>query len=694
MGYRIEFKAPGGSWQVMRDLPAEPGNSHAVAVEVADAGEGLYRVIIRLPSGEQVLESGGGAAVLSLPSAWLGNGFNPDFLFSMGEPFRDTVRIRVSLGDMETVSATYSVDGVVIGQSTSGFTKPLNWDTTKISDGEHVLSAVIRVKTGEAISFSKPVTVDSKSLQVALKVYGDSGVALVKAQGSAEVGIRRMTLLVDGERHSDVLTAPNGCWASTARGEYCDELDGFLWDIDSRNLSAGKHELMIRGEDNAGLIREKTLNWTMNNPPELTLTQQQSTVLNPGTITFQGSFSDDGPGARLTVRVGVDTIFETTQSPFIFNLDTMGRTDGDYRGEVRVWDAAGRSTIKTFAFTRYSGEVALMKRLDPGTAVVSVLQGQILLRGADKSYSLLDSSTLAVRPVSAGNGITVQAASQPEPGRLLLTGVDSDGVARLYLWDGSVRNLSALSGCDPVSARGITTPVLSGMHAAWGAGSARYCYLNLDSGVSRQVTPPSGSSFVDGALSLAPDGVRIFLRQNKGVSLMDILMYDVTTDNLQALTTDGRQKEKLAADGAHVAWVSRNAAYGTSLIRAPVTSPFSQTLVDNFTSDMNSHGLIAERGGTLLWSWFISDSLGERDGYGAMTPESKLNHGCTGCSTVLMGEQGVYYLKSGSFMRWHPGSVAERLLSMTVYNAPAIDEPGGAVYRIMGGTELYRFPLP
>lgn len=163
---------------------------------------------------------------------------------STGAIVAGTVNIGVNASDnIAVTSVNVSVDGILLGTAQTGPCAFL-WDTFTVSDGAHVLTAVVADAAGNSSSTSVAITVRNNgdttapAVNIASPAEGSSAGTNVSVlvSTSDDVGVVRVELYVDG-----LLTASSSSAPFTTK-----------WN--TRKAASGAHSLQCRAYDGAGNV--------------------------------------------------------------------------------------------------------------------------------------------------------------------------------------------------------------------------------------------------------------------------------------------------------------------------------------------------------------------------------------------------------------------------------------------------------
>ncbi|NNF66115.1 MAG: hypothetical protein HKM98_01250 [Gammaproteobacteria bacterium] len=328
---------------INRIAPGDPDNSYLVQKLIGTAAVGA-----QMPLGQPPLDADTIAAIRDWITA--GAPLQP------GDPMPATdveppaininavpasvsgiIEINFSATDNVGVAAVrFYVDGLLVATSdTAPFT--INWNTSDIPDGPHVLSAEAEDASGNiGISPFIEVIVDNAagdvaSPQVAILPPPNpaSGTVTVSVQASDNVAVSSVELLVDGVMLGIRTLPPYQ----------------FQWDTTA--YTDGLHALDARATDSSGNVgMAMTLSVTVDNtlPPDTT--PPVVAIITPaspltGVVSFEADASDDTAVAAVSFYVADVLIASVAAAPYVVNWDSTTVADGTYLLRAEALDGAG-----------------------------------------------------------------------------------------------------------------------------------------------------------------------------------------------------------------------------------------------------------------------------------------------------------------------------------------------------------------
>jgi len=255
-------------------------------------------------------------------------------------------------------SIQYTLDGVSLGDVTA---TPfgMNWDSTAVQSGPHVLVAAARDAAGNQSETSVTITVTNDTTAPTVTVTSPvagatvSGVVALGAAASDDVGVVGVQFTLDGVNIGAEQTAPPYVvtWNSATAGN-------------------GPHVIAAVARDAAGHSRTSaSIAVTVANdvtPPNVAITNPLGQTPVTGTITFAATASDNVGVAGLQWTIdGVNLGGELT-APYRLMWNSLNITNGAHVITVIARDAAGN--------TRTSAAVTINVENDtiaPNVAVTS-----------------------------------------------------------------------------------------------------------------------------------------------------------------------------------------------------------------------------------------------------------------------------------------------------------------------------------
>ncbi|MGC8638922.1 MAG: Ig-like domain-containing protein [Isosphaeraceae bacterium] len=161
-----------------------------------------------------------------------------------GATVKGVVGLAVNATSGQPRVVRYYADGALIGTSTKA-PFAVNWNTRKVKDGTHMLTAVASNSAGSTAQANIQILiknfVDRKKPVVSISKPRNntkfrSGLIVIAGRASDNVALANVTLFIDNKL---VSVLPNGI---------------FTWSQDVTSLSKGKHKIRIRALDTSGNV--------------------------------------------------------------------------------------------------------------------------------------------------------------------------------------------------------------------------------------------------------------------------------------------------------------------------------------------------------------------------------------------------------------------------------------------------------
>jgi len=670
-GFRIEMRAAGGSWQSVESLPATAGTGSAHQWRRVLDRSRNYRVIA-LKNGYSVpLETATGQSEFAID---LANGLSV-FIFDP-EPLSGTKLVgATTFAGIQSI--TYYVDGDEFATGAAARNFSVDWNTTNVPDGRHLLEARAAMSSGVIFEAEQSVRTDNSNLAAALTAaYAPASSSEVRltSTATADVGIESVQFLVNDTLVQTVTTGTNNQYVHT---------------LSTAGLPAGTSTFKAIARDNDGNTVEATRQLRIDNPPALSVDSPFEGT-NEWDLQVTGTFTDDRPGATLSVTVGNTNILQTsTPGAFSSRQSLAALGPGEHTLTFRVLDADGHQTVRHKNIVLQHEDAYTTLIGNGATSIVGVGDGAMLWENRDIGLLYRDSFGMTTAfPVPIGlsqfsawgldSSYVVVSATGPAP--------STD--THIYLFgSGATLNVSQPTG-ETVN----YSPVLRFPWLAWTSGSgatAQHQLYNIQTQERISVPLPAGTISLGGIaydLANTPAGAQLFfwaLTSGSGsASVSEIYRFDITTRTTHAVTTGGGLKHRyVETDNQRVAWRTH---LGNGVFRvfvAPVTNPTDITTVTSTAS------WFTLKDGQLVWT--------ESNGDG--TSVLKVDDGTT--TTVVSAEVStpnvafapasasigqITFIENGALRMWDSVR-GKRLILNTVPTQRAINEVDRVFYGL--GTE-------
>jgi thermitase len=255
-----------------------------------------------------------------------------------GAVVADAVDIQVGASDnVGVVSVSLSVDGTLLANdSTAPYA--FYWDSSKVSNGSHLLTATARDAAGNAASAQLSVTTDNPvpdtsppTVSIISPTAGAtvSGTITVQVSAGDNVGVADVTLKVDGTSLGTDSTAPYSFSWSTA------------------TVTGGPHTLTATAEDGAGNLVGTQTSVIVSNPvpdttpPTVGIISPAAGATVSGTITVQVSASDNAGVSSVILYADGGSLGADNTAPYSFSWNTAAAANGAHTLTATARDAAG-----------------------------------------------------------------------------------------------------------------------------------------------------------------------------------------------------------------------------------------------------------------------------------------------------------------------------------------------------------------
>ena len=258
----------------------------------------------------------------------------PDWTFAHGS----VPVTAVPAGGNGPYSVQLQIDGAPSGAPVTTAPYSFSWDTTKVSDGTHTLSAVVTDDDGDtATSAAVHQTVDNTppSTYLISPAAGGyfTGSLAVSAHADGAYGIANVQYQIDGDPAGTVLLTPE------TEGGY-----SYSETLDISKLTPGHHTLTEVATDAAGnSATSAPVQFTVaGGPPLVTLTLPPDWTFAHGTETVTAApTSGVGPYSLQLEIDGAPSGSPVTSAPYSFSVDTTKLADGTHTIAVGLTDSDG-----------------------------------------------------------------------------------------------------------------------------------------------------------------------------------------------------------------------------------------------------------------------------------------------------------------------------------------------------------------
>jgi hypothetical protein len=694
LGYRVEQKvesvvaAVTSSWVVVEDLPAYDGQGQKVTWKKPMTSKGEYRVLVKLPDQNKVLLTAGSAESLMV---------SPDvqasIIFSQQEPVRGDVNLSVQVTGVTPVSVKYYNDLFAVGVAKISPNFMLAWLASRETDGVHQILAQIEVSPNNYVLIQRQVQIDNPNLSLRDITLNQTLNSLrVGTQATSSAGVKKLQLFIDNQPFT-VITSPKRCEDPSC--------SPYEWNISLDQFGFGNHEIKIKAEDNSGEIAEKTTTFLKNAQPQLLLTQPIDGQIIGNTFQIAGSITDDEADPLLVISLRDLEIYRGVGKQFSTNFDMSSLPFGTYTLTFSITPKTGSIVTKTVQVNYQSLTTTVPEYvygLGEGNYIQDVNQNNILFAdGNTGNVFLYQSSTAQKKLVIEKSKVDYLQVKQVVGSRVLLLGQDIVSKQyQVYLWDnGTLKNVSEISGDNKLSGGYQEHPVMNGSWIVWSSGgSQRYHLYNVDTQENHIIAKPSDSPYIGNwnySLAVLADTVRFYTWAQTGTfgenSHFDIFQYDTKSKETTRLTNNGLLNIYPQASKTRIAWQQTPNSQGNkapySLVVASVDNPLSQQILSTVMKRF----------------WLVDNLLVWEDAIGSQT-SININDGVSQYSLpvgniyAMAGDGKVIYSKSNGTWVWQANKEPYQLFAFYI-NEPKFDDATGMLYFTTGTAHsLYRIKLP
>ena len=240
------------------------------------------------------------------------------------------------------VTVQIAVDGTTVPSTVSGSSVSASWDTTKVSDGTHTITATITDARSETATSSATVTVDNSPPATAILVPAAGSYAIgtlaAQAHASDAFGIGSVQFLIDGTPVGSALTSP-------------DTSGGYTYSstLDLSGLAGGAHTLTDIATDNAGNTTTSSgVSFTIGyGPPTVSITSPPAWSFAHKTVAVTATVTGGTPPDSVQLLVDGKASGAPQSSGYLFSWSTTGFADGGHTLSATVTDSQGRTSTSS-----------------------------------------------------------------------------------------------------------------------------------------------------------------------------------------------------------------------------------------------------------------------------------------------------------------------------------------------------------
>jgi len=487
----------------------------------------------------------------------------PAVIVDKVEPLEGSVQL--SLSGTVSGSVTWYVDLVLLGNGSSATGNGITWNTSAVSNAQHLVVARIQTGTNAFQEVRRTVTVSNSNITLTAAVSGTTGTINVDVRASSTFGITRVSATLDGGI-ATVLTSPNTCSRFCTGGN-----DVFRFSVDAATIGSGAHTMVLMANDGSGSARQLSVAVPVSNAPVITLLGPADGVFAYGSIGLAGTATSDKPGVvTVTARLGDVQFLNSNQGNFVGFFDLVGVAPGSYTLTVVATDSSGlASTLQRTIYVTSTAALAYSPRFAlPSGATLIAADGTQVLYSTSEGARVRD--LLSGNEVTLVNSGSIASATdwQLSGGRAYVQGKGSDcTMTCIYQWEtnGSITNLSSSNSAS--TNRYDMHPVSHGNYVLWcnyqAPGGGSYTLYDVTTRSYRLITPTAavgaqgvGNNSYDFAVV---SGVVhfYFWTTTAGTgttSAFDIFKWQSDTNGFTRITNDNKRNIYPKTDGERVAW--------------------------------------------------------------------------------------------------------------------------------------------
>jgi hypothetical protein len=633
-GYTVEAQSAGGAWQTLESLPA--GQATGTPYEwkrVIDAPRTFRITATRSGYSVPLVTEGGQTEILvNLASTPM------TIEVDQTPPVRGTVQLSLANAlDVHTVY--YYVDFTRVGISTTAPQFPVSWNAGDMTDGDHLIVAVVSQSSGAAIEVRRPIVVDNPNVAISLRVAptpDNPDEVSMSGQVTANAGVRQIEFFANGAA-VHVMTNPP---------------QSYVHRISKAGLPSGTNVFRVVATDATGATAEATAQLLIDDPPVLTVTSPTDGAIVTNSVRIAGTLTEDTSSVTMTISLG-DLPIHTTSSvgAFGFDYSIAGLAPGEYNLFFRVRDGKGQQAYNVlriivppsqFTYERVASGVAKLLASEQGALVYKKTDGSVVLRGAGGVETTLQipSTFRFINDWQMSRGRVVMAASD-ETSRHIYT----------FAADGQVINLSQPTGS---ISNNNNHAVLKGSRVVW-YGNDYYQIYNLDTDEVTVVARPAAATELGRAaydLVTTPGSEQLLFWGRTGGTDMnpiyDLFRYSLNTGTTDRLTGGDGQHRYVETDNTRLVW-TKGSGTEADLLAAPVANPSATTVLSPTVWEFELRdGLVAwvdDNGFDLIQNIMVNDGT-TTTVLASATPGAYVGHVSDG--RVTFGENQKFMLWSAS----------------------------------------------
>ena len=257
-----------------------------------------------------------------------------------------TVSVTVNVNDNVGVARVefYVDSSLVSTDETAPFV--YLFDTTKISNGQHTITAIVYDAAGNHASSNIAVNVQNSNPDIippTINITNPTNASTVNGTVSVtvnvndNVGVAKVEFYVDSTLLSTDITAP------------------FAFLLDTTKFTNGQHTITAIVYDAAGNHASSNIAVNVQNsnpdiiPPTINITNPTNASTVNGTVSVTVNVNDNVGVAKVEFYVDSTLLSTDVTAPFAFLLDTTKLSDGQHTITAIVYDAAGNHASTNIA---------------------------------------------------------------------------------------------------------------------------------------------------------------------------------------------------------------------------------------------------------------------------------------------------------------------------------------------------------
>jgi len=244
----------------------------------------------------------------------------------------------------------FYVDNTKIGEDTSS-PYEISWDTTQVSDGDHIIKAKAYDVAGNSSDASITVKVDNTGPTISITEPANNaivrGTISIKGSANDPNGLSKVELYIN-----DIL-----------KQTYTSNSFEYSWD--TTNVQDGDYTIKVKAEDSLGNTSQKSISVKVDNTgPTVSITEPANNAVVGGLVTIKVTVNDANGIDKVEFYIDNTLLGSDASSPYEITWDTKSYSDGNYTITVKAIDKAG-NTSQTSITVRVDNTAPFVSIINP-----------------------------------------------------------------------------------------------------------------------------------------------------------------------------------------------------------------------------------------------------------------------------------------------------------------------------------------